>query len=73
MLSKRPVEYWEKNEPGDRIWWLQDGSKGSWCFSFDKKQKFYMFQDYPDKLTPEQKAIFDKENPYWKDFFSDRQ
>ena len=24
-------------------------------------------------LTPEQKAIFDDENPFWKDFFSDRQ
>ena len=25
------------------------------------------------KLTKEQKEIFDKENPEWKQFFSDRQ
>lgn len=32
-----------------------------------------MFADYPHKLSLEQKAIFDKENPDWTDFFKDRQ
>ena len=45
----------------------------AWEFSFDKKTVFNMFADYPYKLTEEQKRIFDKENPYWADFFSDRQ
>lgn len=33
---------------------------------------FNMFADYPKALTPEQKQIFDKENPEWADFFKDR-
>lgn len=63
-----------KNNPSDRIWWVDNSGKiGEWEFSFDKKEIFNMFSDYPHKLTPEQKAIFDKENPYWADFFKDRQ
>lgn len=62
-----------KNNPSDQIWWVEKtDTVGEWLFSFDKKQVFNMFQDYPEKLTPEQKAIFDKENPYWAEFFADR-
>ena len=66
---------WYKNEPTDKIWWLDntDEKVGEWIFSFDKKTTFNMFADYPHKLTAEQKEIFDKENPFWKEFFADRQ
>jgi len=63
-----------KNNPGDKIWWVNNPETvGEWLFSFDKKKVFNMFADYPHNLTAEQKAIFDKENPYWKEYFSDRQ
>ncbi len=63
-----------KNSPSDKIWWADDlENKGQFIFSFDQKKNFNLFEDYPHSLTPEQKAIFDKENPYWKDFFKDRQ
>ena len=62
-----------KNEETDEIWWVDTSDKvGVWEFSFDRKTVFNMFQDYPWKLTPEQKEIFDRENPYWANFFSDR-
>lgn len=61
------------NEPNDVIWWVDDTeTTGEWLFSFDQKKVYNMFRDYPEKLTPEQKAIFDKENPYWANFFKDR-
>lgn len=63
-----------KNNKSDQIWWLDDPeTKGEWVFSFDKETTFNMFRDYPYKLTKEQKEIFDKENPFWADFFKDRQ
>ena len=63
-----------KNKRSDKIWWLDTPEKvGEWIFTFDKKTLFNMFADYPYKLTPEEKAIFDKENPYWAEFFADRQ
>lgn len=59
-----------KNEPDDKIWWLEDTDKiGEFLFSFDKKKVFNLFRDYPQALTPEQKELFDKENPFWADFF----
>lgn len=62
-----------KNDDNDKIWWVDNPDEiGVWEFSFDKKTVFNMFQDYPKALTPEQKTIFDKENPFWADFFKDR-
>lgn len=65
---------WYKNNPADKIWWLDNADEkvGEFIFSFDKEKQFNMFADYPHNLTAEQKDIFDKENPYWKDFFADR-
>lgn len=62
-----------KNEETDLIWWVDNTDAiGEWLFSFDKKKIYNMFRDYPDKLTAKEKAIFDRENPFWADFFKDR-
>lgn len=62
-----------KNEPADTIWWVDNiGVVGERLFSFDKKKIYNLFADYPHNLTAEEKEIFDKENPYWKEFFKDR-
>lgn len=65
---------WYKENPDDKIWWLDNSDEivGEWIFSFDKNKRFNMFADYPKKLTKEQKEIFDKENPYWANFFIER-
>lgn len=65
---------WYKDNSDDKIWWLDNSDEiiGEWIFSFDKKKRFNMFADYPNKLSKEEKEIFDKENPYWAEFFIDR-
>jgi hypothetical protein len=69
-----PDNRFYKENPTDEIWWIDTSYRvGIFLFSFDKKQVFNLFADYPYKLTPEQKAIFDRENPFWRDFFIDRQ
>lgn len=66
---------WYKNNPNDQIWWLDNSADvcGEFVFSFDREHEFYLYADYPHKLTKEQKKIFDKENPDWFNFFIDRQ
>ncbi|WP_338998583.1 hypothetical protein LC560_10435 [Fusobacterium animalis] len=65
-------DFYKKNK-NDKIWWIDNiDTIGEFLFSFDKKTIFNLFADYPHNLTAEQKEIFDKENPYWKDFFSYR-
>lgn len=64
---------WYKDEETSKVWWLDTpGVIGELVFSFDKERRYNLFQDYPWKLTPEQKAIFDKEYPEWAEFFADR-
>ena len=59
--------------PQNKIWGLDnEGNIGEWEFSFDKKTIFNLFRDYPHKLTKEQKEVFDRENPEWREFFADR-
>lgn len=66
-------EFYKKNE-NDKVWWIDRTDKvGEHLFSFDKKKIYNLFRDYPHELTKEEKEIFDKENPYWVDFFKDRQ
>lgn len=62
-----------KNNKKDTIYWVDNYDViGEFLFSFDKKTIYNLFRDYPYKLNKEQKEIFDKENPYWADFFSER-
>ena len=65
-------DFYKKNK-NDKIWWIDNiDTIGEFLFSFDKKTIFNLFANYPHNLTAEQKEIFDKENPFWKDFFKER-
>lgn len=41
-------------------------------FLLIRKKILFLFEDYPKNFTPEEKALFDKENPYWANFFRGR-
>jgi hypothetical protein len=68
MLS----DFYKKNE-NDVVWWVDNIDKvGEHLFSFDKKKIYNLFSDYPHNLSKEEVEIFNKENPYWSDFFKYR-
>lgn len=63
----RKIEFYKKNED-DKIWWVDYfGCCGLQAVSFDKKKILHIFGDYPKKFSKEEKALFDKENPSWKE------
>ena len=64
IMSDRFVFY--KENPDDKVWWVDDDTK-TMAFSFDLETIYYLPRDY-HLLTPEQKEIFDRENPFWKEF-----
>lgn len=71
ILNQQTVDAFYKQNPNDRIWWLNNiGIIGEHIFSFDKEKLYNVFVDYPDNLTPEERRIFDEDtDSYWKDFF----
>ena len=63
-----------KEKVGDTIFWVENNDcVGEHLFTFDKKKDFQPICRLPLKPTKEEKAIFDRENPEWADFFKDRQ
>lgn len=63
----------DKNKKTNGFMWIENPDKvGEMLFTFDGEKIFNLFRDYPHELTPEQKRIFDEENPYWAEFFKDR-
>lgn len=62
-----------KEHNSDKVLWVDNfDKKGEHLFTFDKKKIYNLFADYPHNMTKEEVEIFDKENPYWADFFKDR-
>ncbi len=62
----RKFEFYKVHE-NDKIWWVDYiGEHGTEAVSFDKKKILFVFGDYPKNFTKAEKALFDKENPYWK-------
>lgn len=64
-------KFYKKNET-DIIFWVVSDHVGEHLFTFDKTRIFNLFSDYPWKLSKKEKEIFDKENPFWVEFFKDR-
>ena len=74
-ISELKDGYFYKRKPKDKIYWYEfhDREIGTHIFSFDKKKVYYLFRDYPHNMTPEEVALFDKENPFWAEFLSSRE
>lgn len=74
VLNKKNSNFrFYKKKDNDKIWSVEEiGNIGKLLYSFDKKNIYNLWTDYPHNFTKEEKELFDKENPYWKEFFKER-
>ena len=65
---------WYKQKETDTVEWADTRhQKGVMLFRFGPGGRvFNLFRDYPEKLTPEELAVFNHDCPYWAEFFADR-
>lgn len=76
-----------KEEDNDKVWKvdhyvLKDNYEdeedkyelviGELLFSFDKKKILNLWKDYPHNFSKEELELFNKEFPYWAEFFKER-
>lgn len=71
-MHQEQLSKFEPRDEGDKVLWKTDSGTGEFVFTIDGKNEYNLFQDYPEKLTEEERLIFAKENPFWVQFFSDR-
>lgn len=72
MVAQNKYRIYKENQ-GDKVWWVDNHEvTGEFLFTIDKKKVYNLFRDYPHKLSVEEWMIFNAENPYWMDFFDDR-
>lgn len=65
--------HFSKATPENQVWEIENELRiGELLFSFDGKNVYNLWVDYPHNFTKEQKRIFDKEQPYWAKFFRHR-
>lgn len=63
--------YKEKQNKNSKIWLTKKiDVTGELNISFDRKKIYNVFQDYPYNMTKEEIEVFEKEEPYWANFFA---
>jgi len=71
MTEKRKISIYKENK-GDKVSWVEKSDTiGEFLFTFDMKKVYNLFGDYPNKLSVEEWITFNKENPYWENFFKE--
>lgn len=61
------------DDANNKVKWIGNPDNiGEMLFTFDGNTIYNLFRDYPHKLSPEEKRVFDLENPFWANYFKDR-
>ncbi len=70
-MKNNKYKFYKENK-SDKTYWVFEENVGNCLFSFDRKRIYNLYTDYPHKLTPQERQIFDKENKEIADWVIDR-
>ncbi len=66
---KERFSFYKENDT-DKMYRVDFPDMDGWlAVSFDKKKVLFLYKDYPQNFSKEEKAIFEKEEPFWASFF----
>ena len=71
-INNGDLELYKENDTDTISWVHNDDYLGVMLFTFDGVKIYNLFEDYPHNLSVNEVEIFDRENPYWRDFFKGR-
>lgn len=72
ILNSKEYKLYKENPYHVTSWVNHIGYIGEFIVTFDGKTGYNLFSEYPRAFSKEQLEIFDKEHPFWANFFKDR-
>ena len=72
VLNSKEYRIYKEHLSDISSWVDHKGYIGEHLVTFDRKIAYNLFTDYPARFSDDQLELFDKEHPFWAEYFASR-